>query len=64
MVSLYTKVLIDDAIRVIKGITNDEMAKLIDICIRSTYFRYRGEIYEQVDSVAMGSPLSPIVAKL
>ena len=62
--SLYTKVLIDDAIGVIKSITNDGTAKLIDICLRSTYFSFRGDLYEQVDGVAMGSPLSPIVANL
>ena len=32
--------------------------------MKSTYFSFQGEIYEQVDGVAMGSPLSPIVANL
>ena len=31
---------------------------------RSTYFCFQGEIYEQTEGVAKGSPLSPIVANL
>ena len=64
MGSLYTKVPVEDAIRVLREITSDEIAKLVEICLNSTYFSFQGKIYEQVDGVAMGSPLSPIVAKL
>ena len=64
VVSLYTKVPVEDAIRVLREITSDEIAKLVEICLKSTYFSFQGEIYEQVDGVAMGSPLSLIVANL
>ena len=64
LVSLYTKVLVDDAIKVIQEITNDEIANLVRICLKLTYFTFRGEIYEQINGVAMGSPLSPIVANI
>ena len=64
VVSLYTKVPIEDSIRVLREITSDEIAKLVEISLKSTYFSFTGEIYEQVDGVAMGSPLSLIVANL
>ena len=64
VVSLYTKVPFRYAIRVIKEITSEEIAKLVEIYLKSTYFSFQGEIYEQVDGVAMGSSLSPIVANL
>ena len=53
VVSLYTKVLIEEAITIISNITNDETTNLIRICLKSTYFTFRGEFYEQIDGVAM-----------
>ena len=38
--------------------------KLLDFCLRSTYFVFQGQYYEQVEGAAMGSPLSPIVANI
>ena len=64
VVSLYTKIPIDEAINTIKELTNTETAKLVEVCLRSTYFTFQNEFYEQVEGVAMGSPLSPIVANL
>ena len=37
---------------------------LTELCLRSTYFKFRGRFFEQVDGAAMGSPLSPVVANL
>ena len=37
---------------------------LLEFCLRSTYFTYKGKFYEQVEGAAMGSPISPIVANL
>ena len=37
---------------------------LLEFCLRSTYFIYRGKFYEQVEGAAMGSPISSIVANL
>ena len=33
-------------------------------CLHNTYFSFQSKFYEQVDGVAMGSPVSPIVANL
>ena len=65
VISLYTKIPIDEAIKVIRDIVdNDEPTKLVEICIKSTFFRFRGEIYEKKEGVEMGSPLSPIVSNI
>jgi hypothetical protein len=34
------------------------------VCHKSTYFIFRGNIYEHIEGVAMGSPLSPIVDEI
>ena len=37
---------------------------LTTTCLTTTYFTYEGQYYQQNDRVAMGSPLSPIVANI
>ena len=37
---------------------------LLEFCLRSTYFIFRGKFYEQVKGTAIGSAISPIVANL
>ena len=64
IVSLYIKILVDEAIEVIKNITDEVKSSLITLCLKSTYFNYVGVIYEQTHGVAMGSPLSPAVANI
>ena len=64
VVSLFTKAPIPDAIEIVKRKSNSEIASLVELCLRSTFFSFQEVIYEQVDGVAMGSPLSPVVANL
>ena len=45
-------------------LTDPETTELVRLCLKSTFFSYCGEIYKQVEGVAMGSPLSPIFANL
>ncbi len=40
------------------------VSQSLEVCLRSTYFRYNGNWYEQVDGAAMGSPVSAVVANL
>ena len=40
------------------------ITQLLEFCLRSTSFVFQGQHYEQVEGVAMGSPLSPIVANI
>ena len=42
----------------------ENILRLLDFCINSTYFSFQGKFYEQLEGAAMGSPLSPIVANL
>ena len=62
VVSLFTKIPLDKAIQVVKEATDPETTKLAEVCLCSTFLSYQGEFYEQTSGVAMGSPLSPIVA--
>ena len=38
--------------------------KLFQFATSEAHFYFNGEIYEQVDGVAMGSPLAPVLANL
>ena len=44
--------------------TQQHIMDLLGLCLRSTYFTFRGKFYEQVEGAAIGSPISPIVANL
>ena len=37
---------------------------LLELCLNSTYFIYRGQYFQQKQGAAMGSPVPPIVANL
>ena len=75
--ALFTSVPIQPALEVIEKLLNEDpdlrkrttmstkqIMDLLEFCLRSTYFTYRGKFYEQVERAAMGSPISPIVANL
>ena len=42
----------------------DDIILLLEFCLKSTYFSFQGQFFEQVEGAAMGSPVSPIVANL
>ena len=75
--SLFTNVPIQEAIDAIRDmlqkdetldertvLSPDKIAELLETCLRSTYFSYNGDYYEQVEGAAMGSPVSAVVANL
>ena len=75
--SLFTNVPVEESIEIIKrrlredmtveertSLSRNTVVDLLDLCLKSTYFQYRGEFYQQVDGAAMGSPVSPIVANI
>ena len=75
--ALFTSVPIQPAIQVIKkmlevdqelkqrtSMSVDHIVSLLEFCLRSTYFTFKGRFYEQQEGAAMGSPISPIVANL
>nr|CAH8826073.1 unnamed protein product [Trichobilharzia regenti] len=74
--SLYTKIPIQMAMIALKEKLNEdnglkdrtqlsveEIIKGVDFCL-TTYFTFEGKIYQQNEGVAMGSPISPIIADI
>ena len=45
-------------------ITKNEFKKLFGSTMSGTHFLFDGSLYDQIDDVAMGSPLGPILASL
>ena len=75
VVSLFTKVPLDYTIEVILRKIYDEhlittkiprgkMKKLLLICTKEVHFLFNGQTYQQIDGVAMGSPLGPVIANI
>ena len=75
--SLFISVPIDPALNIIKDLLekdeklNDRtvlsvqnIIELLGFCLHNNYFSFQNKFYEQVEGVAMGSPVSPIVANL
>ena len=72
--SLFTNVPIDDTISVIIDhikskclalpIPVDDLEKLLRLCTVNVQFMFDGTFYRQIDGVAMGSPLGPVLADI
>ena len=45
-------------------ITKKDLKKLFEFATKQTHFSFNNELYDQIDGVAMGSPLAPILANL
>ena len=46
------------------NLTRKQLSKLLNIASRENHFMFNGKMYDQVDGVAMGSPLSPVLANI
>ena len=46
------------------NIPKTEVKELLQLCTKNVYFTFNGEIYIQIDGVAMGSPLGPVLANI
>ena len=53
-----------DEIKVHAPSDKDTFLKMVEFCIINSYCQYDGKFYGQVNGLAMGSPLSPILAEL
>lgn len=72
--SLFTNVPLDETIKFVCEYisTNDiplpipvsELDNLLRLCTSNVQFQFRGKYYRQIDGVAMGSPLGPILADI
>lgn len=61
---LYTMIPLDEAIEVMQPIIDSETIDLLKNCLKSSYFSFKGKIYTQTHGVAIGSPLSAIIANI
>jgi hypothetical protein len=62
VVSLFTNVPIGDSLKLLSQHFQKDILALFHHTLTSTYFCFDGQYYEQTDGVAMGSPLSPVIA--
>ena len=73
VVGLFTNVPLDHTIKIIlKRIYDDneiktdiprtEMKLLLEMCTKNVHFTFNDQLYTQIDGVAMGSPLGPVIA--
>lgn len=46
------------------GLDKKELQKLLEICTKESHFQFNGVFYDQIDGVAMGSPLGPLFASV
>ena len=61
---IATKLSEDDTLGERTSLTPSQICHLTKICLKSTYFQFRDEFFEQLEGAPMGSPLSPIIANL
>ena len=72
--SLFTNIPLDEIINIIEklfsenetvhNLNKDQFKRLLTLATTESYFLFDGELYQQVDSVAMGSPLHPTLANI
>jgi predicted GIY-YIG superfamily endonuclease len=75
IVSLYTNIPVNETIDIclsklfyetdlVSNLTKMQMKKLLVFCLKQNHFSFEGQYYDQIDGVAMGSPLGPILANI
>ena len=45
-------------------LSNADLNKLFTIATARTHFLFNGKVYDQIDDVAVGSPIAPVLANL
>ena len=46
------------------NVSEKDLTSLFNFATRETQFLFKGKFYDQIDGVAMGSPLAPVLANL
>ena len=75
--SLYTSVPVQPALKSVEtllvaqsswtkltSLSIQDILDLLSTCLNNSYIKFRGQFYEMVSGLAMGSPVSPIVANI
>ena len=69
--NLFTNIPINEAIQIIKNKLFDsslsdnestELVNVLNVCLKQNFFMFNDKVYCQDDGLAMGSPLSPLLA--
>jgi hypothetical protein len=61
-VSLFIMVPIEEALRLLSRHLDEAILRLFRHVLTSSFFSFNGQFYEKTNGVAMGSPLSPVIA--
>ena len=74
IVSLFTNIPLDEcidlAVKYISDgdpdikLSNTELKSLFSVATAQTHFLFKGSFHDQIDGVAMGSPLAPVLSNL
>ena len=77
IVSLFTKVPTDETLAIVRHklaadpllkectfIPIDNLMEILTFCVETTYFGMGSDIYRQEEGLAVGSPLSPVLANI
>ena len=75
--ALFTSVPVDPALNIIRDLLDkdhtlkertvlavNDILLLLEFCLKNAYFSFQDQFYEQVEGVAMASPVNSIVANL
>ena len=68
--SLFANVLLRETIHIrldtetVYNLNRQHMAKLLSFAVKENNFVFNDTMYEQLDGVAMGSPLGPVLANI
>ena len=49
---------------IVEGLSKIQFKELLSLATKESYFIFNGKLHEQVDEVAMGSPLVPTLASI
>ncbi|KAJ8921269.1 hypothetical protein NQ315_013741 [Exocentrus adspersus] len=63
-VSLFTMVPVNETMNYLKDSFLEDLVKLFQHCLTTTYFKWKRDFYEQIDGVAMENPLKGIEKEL
>ena len=73
--SLFTNIPIDESIDIIldqlfsspqlfQGFSPEQLKQLLNLSVKNCHLTFRGRVFDQIEGVAMGSPLSPLFANI
>ncbi|XP_046863299.1 uncharacterized protein LOC124457051 [Xenia sp. Carnegie-2017] len=73
--SLFTNIPVDETIAIItnhifsnntsfQGLDRSQFTQLLSLSVKNCHFFFNGQVYQQIDGVAMGSPLGPLFANI